>query len=228
MMISDKMHLKQFLASTFCVSMRILPACEETFAHLFWDCTYTRDIMSNFITDYVPEFLMKSESEKKQFLLYAAHLSDTALPGIVILAKNLLLVTLWEQHTMKKTPHWPAFRIRLENNLVPVVIADDSQNSIPSDMDYEEEGMRLLDMPNDDSTPHLIAVAVPLPVPINNSTHNVTHNTAPEQHEGADTNNNGRSDKVHEATTAADTTTQHRYRYRYLGKCREQNTEDGA
>jgi len=107
---------------TFCKTRRILPANEESFAHLFFDCEYTRYLIENFLREFIPEFAGKSEHEKRLFMLGCASLSNIQLPGIIVLARNMFQFILWEQKLTVKTPGWAGFATRLENEFNPVVM----------------------------------------------------------------------------------------------------------
>ncbi len=57
-------------ACTFCRIARDLPAPEETFVHLFWDCPQTQKHINNYFELFFPEYNDKSEHEKKNLLVY--------------------------------------------------------------------------------------------------------------------------------------------------------------
>jgi len=89
---------------TFCTCRLNLPAPEETFPHLFWDCDYTAAQTDNFIREYIPEIANFGADEKKLFLLGAGSFIGAAVPGIVALARNLFFYDLEYENRAKNPP----------------------------------------------------------------------------------------------------------------------------
>jgi len=127
---NNRLHIQTRLAHiaenvdrscTFCAITLSLPACEETFSHLFFDCAYTDKMITAFLGELIPEFANRSINDKRKFFLGGSSLSNIALPGIITVARNIFHIILWELKLHRKAPGWQGFQIRFKNEFIPLI-----------------------------------------------------------------------------------------------------------
>ncbi len=87
---------------TFCNIAKRLPAPEETFSHLFWDCPTTQTYVNLFVETIAPETQELTRESQKTFWLTG--ISNLPLPPLYNIARNTMLYCIWETHLAKKIP----------------------------------------------------------------------------------------------------------------------------
>ncbi len=86
-------------ACTFCTIAKQLPAPEETFIHLFWDCTTTSVLLNKLISNFIPELNALGDNELKSFVLTG--LAQTRYPIITQVTRIIFLYLIWDMHQKK-------------------------------------------------------------------------------------------------------------------------------
>ncbi len=101
-------------ACTFCKLSRTLPAPEETFVHLFWDCPSTKTLIYRFFEKNFPEIMNESENCKKLFWLTGISTISQRLHNISRIAH---LYCIWNLHTKRKLSSWQTLKINADFEL---------------------------------------------------------------------------------------------------------------
>ena len=96
---------------TFCSISKLLPAPEETFQHLFWDCPTSQEILQKIIENYIPE--IQRLSAEKQKLYFFTGTCEVTFPLIAQITRIIGLYLIWEMHQKKKILTWQTFKINL-------------------------------------------------------------------------------------------------------------------
>ena len=102
-------------ACTFCKVARRLPAPEETFGHLFWDCNTTSEMYEKFYSQVAPELVQLTDAEQKKFWILGT--APIFLPEIYFTARAVLLYCLWDFHNKKKTFAWYTLKLNFTYEL---------------------------------------------------------------------------------------------------------------
>ena len=90
---------------TFCkASHRINPPV-ESFVHIFLQCIDTSSMADILFDEYIPELVINSDTEKKQFLFYGInHTSGNNDNPILLLIASTFMYTVWHFKLAKRTP----------------------------------------------------------------------------------------------------------------------------
>ena len=96
-------------ACTFCTADKNLPAPEETFRHLFWDCPSVDNLKNQFFETIFPE--MQDEQHQTQILFWFTGLYNRPYPALLNVARSTFLYNVWEMHKKKCALRWHTFKI---------------------------------------------------------------------------------------------------------------------
>ena len=112
-------------ACTFCTIAKQLPAPEETFTHLFWDCTTARILLNKLITNFIPELTTLGDNELKSFMLTG--IAPTRYPTITHATRVTYLYLIWDMHQKNRIWQWETFKINLVFELKKIASASSCQ-----------------------------------------------------------------------------------------------------
>jgi exonuclease III len=92
-------------ACTFCNLKRIIPAPDETFLHLFYECPSTNTVLNTFVTNQLPELNLVTDDDKKKFFLLG-HLKtmDSFDNFFIITIAMSCMFYIWECKLKKQIP----------------------------------------------------------------------------------------------------------------------------
>jgi hypothetical protein len=102
---------------TFCQLAGVNPVPDETFVHLFLDCSTVRKWHNDFLADYFPNGYLSDELDRKNFFfLGRVHEpdSDNYFISFMILLFQYLI---WEQKLKKRTPSYHSIRLEFEETV---------------------------------------------------------------------------------------------------------------
>jgi hypothetical protein len=95
---------------TFCSINGTDPIPDETFLHVFMDCSTVRSWHNRFIEDYLPAGYLRDEQERKNFFfLGKVHEPDND-SYFIIMTVLILQFVVWEQKLRKKIPNYHAIK----------------------------------------------------------------------------------------------------------------------
>jgi hypothetical protein len=94
-------------ACTFCLKEKNLPAERESFAHFFWYCPTTANVIKKFSDTFFSDV---APLGKKMFFTGVVRDGDTYASAAVLTVCKLLQYVLWSFKLRKKLPTWPSFK----------------------------------------------------------------------------------------------------------------------
>jgi zinc-binding in reverse transcriptase len=93
---------------TFCELKSNLPACKETIAHLFWDCTATNEAVTHALT-----YFLNFDVNKTEFFTGEIAAPSNKIKSCILSLFNVMQFITWEFKWQKKLPSKNLFLSRV-------------------------------------------------------------------------------------------------------------------
>ena len=109
----------------FCTAGAILPACEESFCHLFFYCSVTKKIQDDFLQRHFPVLALRlvNEDDKKKLWFEFRDKDDINYNLLLSVTFCIFQSTIWEFKLKKKAPAFTTFMNEFSSKLDSVIAA---------------------------------------------------------------------------------------------------------
>jgi hypothetical protein len=90
---------------TFCRAAGVNPGPDETFIHLFYDCNFTKEILSRVKTTLIPELVGVGADIEKRFFFTGTNFLTGKIDNIFIeLLSVVIMFSIWQSKLSKSRP----------------------------------------------------------------------------------------------------------------------------
>ena len=124
-----------YRSCTFCTESKNLPAPEESFKHLFWDCPTTSNLLGHVAEALLPEILLLPDYDKQRFWMTGLDTLHPA-PQLVNIIRSVALYCIWEMHQKKCCLSWTTFKINFYFELFKVTDCLPRRNFVNQNIQY--------------------------------------------------------------------------------------------